>query len=81
MKQEGGRSMGLFDYFKPVSTMTADEVIAFIKERGADSYNLVDVRQPGEYASGHIPGARLIPVAELGNCLHELHRDKPTITY
>lgn len=73
--------MGLFDYFKPVATMTADEVIAFIKERGADSYNLVDVRQPGEYESGHIPGARLLPVAELKGRLHELDRDKPTIAY
>jgi rhodanese-related sulfurtransferase len=81
MRQKGGRSMGLFDYFKPVSTITADEVIAFIKERGADSYNLVDVRQPREYEIGHIPGARLVPVTELGDRLHELDRDKPTIAY
>jgi rhodanese-related sulfurtransferase len=73
--------MGLFDYFKPVPTMAADEVIAFIKERGADAYNLVDVRQPGEYESGHIPGAHLIPVAERRGRLQELDRDKPTITY
>ncbi len=73
--------MGLFDYFRPVSTMTADEVRAFLAERGADSYNLVDVRRPEEYESGHLPGARLIPVGELGERLHELDRDKPTITY
>lgn len=73
--------MGLFDYFKPVSTLTADKVRAFLKEKGTDSYNLVDVRQPGEYESGHIPGARLIPVAKLGDRLEELDRDKPTITY
>ena len=73
--------MGIFDYFKPVPTMNADEVIAFIRERSVESYNLVDVRQPGEYESGHIPGARLIPVAELRGRLHELDRDKPTIAY
>lgn len=73
--------MGLFDYFKPVSTWTADKVRTFLRERGTDSYNLVDVRQPGEYESGHIPGARLIPVAKLGDRLDELDRDKPTITY
>lgn len=73
--------MGLFDYFKPVSTMTADEVRAFLGERSADAYNLVDVRQPGEYEKGHLPGARLIPVGDLGDRLHELDRDKPTITY
>lgn len=73
--------MGIFNYFKAVSTMTADEVRAFLRERSADSYNLVDVRQPGEYESGHIPGALLIPVAKLGDRLDELDRDKPTITY
>jgi len=73
--------MGLFDYFKPVSTWTAKQVREFLAERSADSYNLVDVRQPGEYESGHIPGARLIPVAELGDRLQELDRDKPTIAY
>ena len=73
--------MGLFDYFKPVSTWTAGEVLAFLKDKDADSYNLVDVRQPGEYEGGHLPGARLIPIAELGDRLHELDRGKPTITY
>jgi rhodanese-related sulfurtransferase len=73
--------MGLFDYFKPVSSWTARQVRQFLAERSADSYNLVDVRQPGEYESGHIPGARLIPVGELGDRLQELDRDKPTITY
>jgi rhodanese-related sulfurtransferase/rubrerythrin len=73
--------MGLVDYFKPVSTMTAEEVRALLRERDAASYNLVDVRQPGEYESGHIPGARLIPVAELPDRLDELDRSMPTITY
>jgi rhodanese-related sulfurtransferase len=73
--------MGLFDYFKPVSTWTVDEVLAFLREKRIGEYNLVDVRQPGEYEGGHLPGARLIPIAELGSRLHELDREKPTITY
>ena len=73
--------MGLLDYFKPVPTMTAEEVRAFLRQRSADSYNLIDVRQPGEYVSGHLPGARLITMAELANRLGELDRSKPTITY
>ena len=73
--------MGLFDYFKPVSTWTAEEVLAFLKGKGGDSYNLIDVRQPAEYEGGHLPGARLIPIAELGSRIHELDREKPTITY
>ena len=73
--------MGLFDYFKPVSTWTAEEVRAFLRQRSAESYNLIDVRQPEEYESGHLPGARLIPVAELTDRLGDLDRSKPTITY
>jgi len=73
--------VGLFDYFKPVSSRTADEIRDFLRDRPAGSYNLVDVRQPGEYERGHLPGARLIPVAELEGRLGELDRSKPTITY
>jgi rhodanese-related sulfurtransferase len=73
--------VGLFDYFKPVSSWTVEKVREFLGERSADSYNLVDVRQPGEYESGHLPGARLIPIAELTDRLEELDRGKPTITY
>ena len=73
--------MGLFDFFKPVSSWTVEEVRTVLRERSAGSYNLVDVRQPGEYESGHLPGARLIPIAELRDRLGELDRSKPTITY
>lgn len=73
--------MGLFDYFKPVSSRTAEEIRTFLRDRPAGSYNLVDVRQPGEYESGHLAGACLIPVGELEGRLGELDRSKPTITY
>jgi sulfur-carrier protein adenylyltransferase/sulfurtransferase len=73
--------MGLFDYFRPVSTWTASQVREFLRVESFDAYNLVDVRQPGEYENGHLPGARLIPIADLGDRLHELDREKPTITY
>ena len=73
--------MGLFDYFKPVSAWTVDEVRAFLREHPAGACNLVDVRQPAEYEGGHLPGAQLIPVAELRDRLGELDRSKPTITY
>jgi rhodanese-related sulfurtransferase len=73
--------MGLFDYFRPVSTWTARQAREFLGGQSGDAYNLVDVRQPGEYEKGHLPGARLIPIADLEDRLHELDRDKPTITY
>ena len=33
---------------------------------------LIDVRTPAEFASGHIPGARNIPVDELRERMHEI---------
>jgi sulfur-carrier protein adenylyltransferase/sulfurtransferase len=71
----------LSDYFQPVSTWTTEEVRALLREGSAESFNLVDVRQPGEYESGHLPGARLIPIAELTDLLGDLDRSKLTITY
>ena len=40
---------------------------------------LVDVRSPGEFAEGHIPGAINIPVDEVGSRVSELeaYRDGP----
>lgn len=37
---------------------------------------LLDVRQPEEYAAGHIPGSLLIPLPELESRLSELDKDK-----
>ena len=73
--------MGIADYFKPVGTMMPDGVRQFLDRHKHDDYNLVDVRQPKEYEHGHIPGSRLIPVAELPGRLAELDPKKPTIAY
>jgi rhodanese-related sulfurtransferase len=73
--------MGILDYFKPVSTWSADKIRDFLREKNPRDYNLVDVRQPQEYEHGHLPGAQLIPVGELEGRLKELNPDKPTIAY
>ncbi|MDA8164278.1 MAG: rhodanese-like domain-containing protein [Desulfobacteraceae bacterium] len=73
--------MNLLDIFKPIPSMTAGEVRQFLAGRDPDSFNLVDVRQPGEYERGHLPGARLIPLPELNARLQEIDRGKPTIVY
>jgi hydroxyacylglutathione hydrolase len=38
---------------------------------------LVDVREPGEFDQGHVPGALNLPQAELATRLEELPRDRP----
>ncbi len=73
--------MSILDYFKPVSTWSAEEIRKFLNQRRSGEYNLVDVRQPQEYEQGHLPGAQLIPVGELPNRLAELDPTKPTIVY
>ena len=73
--------MSILNYFKPVSTWTPEKIRQFLKEKNPDEYNLVDVRTPKEYERGHLPGARLIPVAEVANRLSEIDPNKPTIVY
>ena len=40
---------------------------------------LLDVRQPEEYRDGHIAGATLIPLGELGRRMQELPRDRQIV--
>jgi len=73
--------MGILNYFKPVSTWLPEKVRLFLKEKNSGEYNLVDVRTPEEYETGHLPGARLIPVGELADRLSELDPKKTTVVY
>jgi len=40
---------------------------------------LLDVREPWEYAAGHVPGACLIPLGELERRVSEVPRDRPVL--
>ncbi len=73
--------MRVLDYFKPVSTWSAERIRKFLNQKKSGEYNLADVRQPEEYEQGHLPGSRLIPVGELPNRLAELDPNIPTIVY
>ncbi|GAB4346611.1 MAG: rhodanese-like domain-containing protein [Desulfobulbaceae bacterium] len=68
-------------FFTPVASMDAEQARTFLAEHPQGSVTLLDVRQPAEYASGHIPGARLIPLPELKNRLDEIDPDKPAVVY
>ena len=64
-----------------VQTLYSDEVKKFINEQSEGDYVLLDVRQPGEYELGHLPGAKLIPLPQLADSLKELDAAKPIIVY
>jgi len=42
-----------------------------------DGSPVIDVRQPDEYDAGHVPGARLIPLAEVAMRAQELPTEGP----
>lgn len=42
----------------------------------ADGALVIDVREPGEYVSGHVPGAQLMPMGRLPQHLAELPRGR-----
>ena len=46
-----------------------------VKERmkGNRPLQIIDVREPAEFASGHIPGAKLIPLGQLMNRSSEIN--------
>jgi hydroxyacylglutathione hydrolase len=48
-----------------------------LEKRGNDF--LLDVREPGEYHHGHVPGAVNIPQAELATRLEEIPADRPVV--
>ena len=66
---------------KAVENMTPDEVRTFMAANPESTYELIDVRQPGEYQAGHIPGARLAPLGELQQNLTDLDPDRDLIFY
>ncbi len=54
-------------------TASIDELAA----AAADGAVVVDVREPGEYVGGHVPGALLMPMGQLPSRVVELDRSRP----
>jgi rhodanese-related sulfurtransferase len=69
------------EIFQQIPGMSAEDAKELMKQKKPGEYNLVDVRQPGEYEQGHIPGAKLIPLGKLASRVNELDPAKPTILY
>ncbi len=48
---------------------------------GKEAHQLIDVRTPEEFATGHIPGAVNINLKNLGRNMDRLPRDRPIVLY
>ena len=59
-----------------VNHLDGDMPLADWTSLGAEGQLVVDVREPEEFAAGHIPGARNLPLSELRRCCRELPVDR-----
>jgi rhodanese-related sulfurtransferase len=68
-------------FFTPVKSVDALAGKQMMADAASGAMTVLDVRQPNEYAASHLPGARLIPLPELGDRLDELDKERPTLVY
>ena len=70
----------MFNFFNrkadPFEVTPAD-----LKQRQAagEQLYILDVREPAEYADGHIAGSKLIPLGQLANRISGLPQDRPIV--
>jgi rhodanese-related sulfurtransferase len=57
--------------------MVREVDIKALAAAAADGATVIDVREPEEYRSGHVPKARLVPLAQLAQRASELPRHEP----
>lgn len=68
-------------FFTPVQSIDAPQARELIAGKAPEDLVLLDVRQPGEYENGHLPGAKLIPLPDLGDRLDEIEPDRTIVVY
>ncbi len=59
-----------------IHAVTPAELASLVKTLDLD---LIDVREPHEWDTGHIPGARLVPLADFRADPEQYLRRKPTV--
>jgi rhodanese-related sulfurtransferase len=63
-----------------LSSLGASIDVATVRElQGRPDVFLIDVREPDEFAAGHIPGITLIPMGEVAERLAEIPKDETVI--
>ena len=57
-----------------MSQTTPEIDVEHLERARFDGITVVDVREPGEYVAGHVPGSTLMPMGQLASRLGELDR-------
>jgi rhodanese-related sulfurtransferase/rubrerythrin len=73
--------MQLTETFWKIETVSAEKAKEWLAVGKEGDVIVLDVRQPQEYRSGHLPGAVFIPLPELPDRIAELDRSKPVLAY
>src|SRR5712692_6370608 len=71
------RGLASYPWAMLTSTPPVDEVSVDALDARPENAFVVDVREPEEYAHGHVPGAMSLPQADLATRLDEIPRDRP----
>jgi rhodanese-related sulfurtransferase len=74
---EGQTGVGTYPNALSRRDVDAGELAVKLKESPAPY--LLDVREPHEFAEGHIAGAKLIPLGDLARRMGELPRDREIV--
>jgi len=68
-------------FLTPAKSFDANQAREYMAEKSPEAFTILDVRQMGEYETGHLPGAKLIPLPDLVERLGEIDPEKPAIVY
>ncbi|GFZ77589.1 rhodanese-like domain-containing protein [Compostibacillus humi] len=72
-------AISIFRYYRQRTYLKVLTESEFVK--GYRKAQLIDVREPQEFESGHILGARNIPVTQMKQRLIEIRKDQPIYLY
>jgi 3-mercaptopyruvate sulfurtransferase SseA len=81
LTQKKGVAMKWMQFLTPAKSIDFSQTQNLISQHPGENITILDVRQPSEYKTAHIPGAVLIPLPELSDRLRELDIKKPVLVY
>jgi sulfur-carrier protein adenylyltransferase/sulfurtransferase len=64
-----------------ILNIATGELRKYLDATEESRFVLVDVRQPDEYRTEHLPGAMLLPLPQLEHRLHEIPEDREAVIY